>query len=118
MADATAPSALSAAPKLDASSTTFSPSTTTGENKEHVLWADELASPVADKNGKELGGQLDGASEVAGGSQLHDTQYDVEVKLSDIQGDVNSPLYSVTSFDELGMRVSNNTLEQASADRL
>jgi ATP-dependent RNA helicase DDX19/DBP5 len=38
-----------------------------------------------------------------GGSTLHEPQYDVEVKLSDIQGDSTSPLFSITSFEELGM---------------
>lgn len=91
---------------LNASSTTFSPAATTGETKEHSSWADEVASPVAgDDKSKQLGGQVDGATEPLGGSSLHDAQYDVEVKLSDIQGDVNSPLFSLTSFDELGMQV-------------
>jgi ATP-dependent RNA helicase DDX19/DBP5 len=47
--------------------------------------------------------QLDGATAPQGGSALHDPQYDVEVKLSDIQGDASSPLYSISSFEELGM---------------
>jgi len=38
-----------------------------------------------------------------GGSGLHDAQYEVEVKLSDLQGDVNSPLFSVKTFEELGI---------------
>jgi ATP-dependent RNA helicase DDX19/DBP5 len=47
--------------------------------------------------------QVDGAAEQLGGSTLHEPQYDVEVKLSDIQGDSTSPLYSISSFEELGM---------------
>lgn len=47
--------------------------------------------------------QGDGTVEPLGGSGLHDAQYEVEVKLSDLQGDVNSPLFSVSSFEELGM---------------
>jgi ATP-dependent RNA helicase DDX19/DBP5 len=47
--------------------------------------------------------QVDGASVPLGGSTLHEPQYDVEVKLSDIQGDSSSPLYSISSFEELGM---------------
>lgn len=34
---------------------------------------------------------------------LLESSYDVEVKLSDLQSDTNSPLYSVTTFEELGM---------------
>ncbi|KAK3378060.1 P-loop containing nucleoside triphosphate hydrolase protein [Podospora didyma] len=34
---------------------------------------------------------------------LVDSNYDVEVKLSDLQSDVDSPLYSVTSFEQLGL---------------
>jgi len=34
---------------------------------------------------------------------LIDSSYDVEIKLSDLQNDTDSPLYSVQSFDELGL---------------
>jgi ATP-dependent RNA helicase DDX19/DBP5 len=47
--------------------------------------------------------QVDGAAPPLGGSTLHEPQYDVEVKLSDIQRDANSPLFSISSFEELGM---------------
>ena len=48
--------------------------------------------------------QVDGGTERQGGSALLPPgEYEVEVKLSDIQGDISSPLYSITSFDELGM---------------
>ena len=91
---------------LNGSSANPSSVSTTGEAKEHTFWADEVASPVAGE-GKStgLGGQIDGATELLGGSQLHEPQYDVKVKLSDIQGDVNSPLFSIASFEELGMFV-------------
>ena len=84
---------------LDAASSSFTPSGTTDS------WADEVASPVAEKPESESLGdaQVDGTVEPLGGSGLHDAQYEVEVKLSDIQGDVNSPLFSVSSFEELGM---------------
>ncbi|GAB1313989.1 RNA helicase required for poly(A+) mRNA export [Madurella fahalii] len=36
-------------------------------------------------------------------SGLIETTYDVEVKLSDLQNDTESPLYSVSSFEELGL---------------
>jgi len=39
---------------------------------------------------------------------LIETEYDVEVKLSDLQADKESPLYSVSSFEELGLPKSIN----------
>ena len=48
--------------------------------------------------------QTDGANEPLRGSALQDeVAYDVDVKLSDMQADPNNPLYSVKSFDELGL---------------
>lgn len=40
------------------------------------------------------------ATEVSG---LDEPQYEVAVKLADLQGDPNSPLYSVKKFEDLGM---------------
>lgn len=37
-------------------------------------------------------------------SNLVSNQYEVQVKLADLQADPNSPLYSVKSFDELGLK--------------
>jgi ATP-dependent RNA helicase DDX19/DBP5 len=36
-------------------------------------------------------------------SNLVDNEYEVEVKLSDLQNDAESPLFSVSSFEELGL---------------
>ena len=44
-------------------------------------------------------GQLDGATEFNSGSTMAEPEYDVEVKLVD----QNSPLYSIKSFEELGL---------------
>ncbi|MCJ1385450.1 RNA helicase required for poly(A+) mRNA export [Xylographa soralifera] len=44
-------------------------------------------------------GQLDGATEFNAGSAMAEPEYDVEVKLID----QNSPLYSIKSFEELGL---------------
>ena len=96
---------------LDGSTDKFTPAATKVVS---TSWADELASPVdaPSKDGPSLGGaqadgaddaQTDGASEPNGGSGLHDAQYEVEVKLSDIQGDSSSPLFSIASFEQLGM---------------
>jgi ATP-dependent RNA helicase DDX19/DBP5 len=81
---------------LDAASTSFTPATSS--------WADEVASPIGAKaNENPLEAQTDGASEVNQGSGLHEGSYEVEVKLSDLQGDTSSPLYSISSFEELGI---------------
>jgi len=81
-------------------------------------WADEVASPVVantesgmntETKAKESSlsiPQTDGAGEELGGSNLQEPEYDVEVKLSDIQADPNNPLYSIKSFNELGLWVS------------
>jgi ATP-dependent RNA helicase DDX19/DBP5 len=71
-------------------------------------WADETASPVVTNAGpigdvEVKDAQIDGAGIERGGSTLHEPEYDVEVKLSDIQADPNNPLYSVKTFDELGL---------------
>ncbi|EAS34824.3 ATP-dependent RNA helicase DBP5 [Coccidioides immitis RS] len=47
--------------------------------------------------------QVDGASEDQRGSELQDSEFDVNVKLSDLQADPNNPLYSIKSFEELGL---------------
>ncbi len=86
-------------------------------------WADEVASPVDANKESSVGteakakesslgmAQTDGAGEELGGSNLQEPEYDVEVKLSDIQADPNNPLYSIKSFDELGLLVpTSNTL--------
>lgn len=41
---------------------------------------------------------------------LKQAEYDVEVKLSDLQGDTDSPLYSISSFEELGMYATISSL--------
>ncbi|KIW00263.1 uncharacterized protein PV09_08153 [Verruconis gallopava] len=47
--------------------------------------------------------QTDGASEAKNGSTLQEPEWDVEVKLADLQADPNNPLYSAKSFEELGL---------------
>lgn len=86
-------------------------------------WADELSSPAAANPGAAAGlesiagakaerhieesslsmAQTDGAGEPMGGSTLKEPEYDVEVKLSDIQADPNNPLFSIKNFEELGL---------------
>jgi ATP-dependent RNA helicase DDX19/DBP5 len=91
---------------LNAASSSFTPGTTSasGIAKPTGSWADEVASPVQDSEASLAKAQMDGGGTQQGGSALQDVeQFEVEVKLSDIQGDVNSPLYSAKTFDQLGL---------------
>jgi len=52
--------------------------------------------------------QVDGAPVAQNGSgidesALNEPEYDVEVKLSNLQADPNNPLFSVKTFEELGL---------------
>lgn len=48
--------------------------------------------------------QTDGAAELGGGNTgIYEPDYDVEIKLSDAQADPNNPLFSVKTFEELGL---------------
>jgi ATP-dependent RNA helicase DDX19/DBP5 len=70
-------------------------------------WVDKVASPVGGDTKETTSSleqaQTDGNVENLGGSGLHDGEYEVEVKLSDIQGDESSPLFSINSFEQLGI---------------
>jgi ATP-dependent RNA helicase DDX19/DBP5 len=48
-------------------------------------------------------GQADGAAEEIGGSKLEEPEYDVEVKLHNLQEDPKNPLFSIKTFEELGL---------------
>lgn len=83
-------------------------------SKAPTSWADEVASSTA-TDGAITGAassaqaasipQTDGAPSAMGGTDLHEPEYKVEVKLSDLQADPNNPLYSVKTFEELGLWV-------------
>ena len=45
--------------------------------------------------------QVDGSGAPGNGSDLADTEFNVEVKLADLQADPNNPLFSAKSFEEL-----------------
>ncbi|EED19756.1 ATP dependent RNA helicase (Dbp5), putative [Talaromyces stipitatus ATCC 10500] len=70
--------------------------------------ADRITKPDAESTETQTSGgaDTDGASEVQGGSNLQEPEYDVEVKLSDLQADPNNPLFSVKSFEDLGLSPS------------
>ena len=92
---------------MNATAPSFVPGQTTS-------WADDANSPVdandtaaEDPKAKESDlakAQVDGATEFQNGSpSIYEPTYDVDVKLSDVQADPNNPLYSIKSFDELGL---------------
>ena len=79
-------------------------------------WADETAeaatnsepSTVIAKAEKEMSDmskvQTDGASAPLGGSSgIFDPSYEVNVQLSDLQANPDDPLFSIKSFEELGL---------------
>lgn len=99
---------------LDAGSASFTPASGPSSS-----WADEVASPTTKVTENPLEkAQTDGATDVSNGSGLHDAQYEVEVKLSDLQGDTTSPLYSIHSFEELGMYAILRLLSDSCAHNL
>lgn len=61
--------------------------------------------PDDPKDGGVEGAQTDGAPADQNGSTLREPEFDVEVKLSDIQADPNNPLYSAKTFEELNLSV-------------
>jgi len=70
--------------------------------------ADRVTLPAAEPAGESdangdaapaQSGQVDAPTDVG----LIESHYDVEVKLGDLQNDTDSPLYSVTSFEQLGL---------------
>lgn len=81
-------------------------------------WADEVETPTADKKeatesqpdavegGNLEENQKDGATTWLMGSQLDEPEFDVNVKLADLQEDPNNPLYSAKSFEDLNLYVT------------
>jgi ATP-dependent RNA helicase DDX19/DBP5 len=53
------------------------------------------------KDGSIEPAQNDGANTYLNGSKLDEPEFDVNVKLADLQEDPNNPLYSVQSFEDL-----------------
>jgi ATP-dependent RNA helicase DDX19/DBP5 len=72
-------------------------------------WADEdnaegASDKKAEKSSDVEKAQTDGATEwLSGSSGLDEPEFDVNVKLADLQEDPNNPLYSVKSFDALNL---------------
>jgi len=54
--------------------------------------------------------QTDAAAPNDAGSSLREPEYDVEVKLADMQADPNNPLFSAKRFEDLGLYASSTIL--------
>ncbi|RMZ86523.1 hypothetical protein DV736_g6250, partial [Chaetothyriales sp. CBS 134916] len=72
-------------------------------------WADDDDTSPTDaqpeSNGKTAHlSQLDGATAPFNGSSLHEPDYEVEVKLADMQANPNNPLFSATTFEQLNLK--------------
>lgn len=70
-------------------------------------WADEVNSPATEEPPalrEDNNSQTDGAGGPFGGSQLQEPEYEVQVKLADLQADPNNPLFSVKAFEELNLK--------------
>jgi len=79
----------------------------TTEKKESILPEAAQTDGAADPNSLEMA-QKDGATQFTGGSEgLDEPEFDVNVKLADLQEDPNNPLYSVKTFAELNLFVSS-----------
>jgi hypothetical protein len=79
--------------------------TAPGETLADSIWSDEM---IDKKNELEKASETSNAKNNEMGTKKVDTnliqnRYEVDVKLLDLQADPNSPLYSVKSFEELGL---------------
>ncbi|THW83878.1 DEAD-domain-containing protein [Aureobasidium pullulans] len=84
------------------------------DKNEKLDWAEESeemdnqtqsapAQPAQSAQPTEPSDQTDGASEFQMGSSLLEPEFDVNVKLNDLQQDPNNPLYSVKEFSDLNL---------------
>lgn len=94
---------------------TFPSKPAEGDEPKKFNWADDAETPttenppVLEKKQEEAteepgsveSAQNDGANVHLNGSKLDEPEFDVNVKLADLQEDPNNPLYSVQSFEDL-----------------
>ncbi|KAF2140631.1 uncharacterized protein K452DRAFT_252411 [Aplosporella prunicola CBS 121167] len=64
---------------------------------------DRISKDDAPPTGDVEQAQTDGTTEQLGGSGLQEPEYDVEVKLADLQANPNNPLYSIKTFEQLNL---------------
>ena len=92
---------VNAAPFVPSGSTSWADETTEAATSSET----PTVNAKAEQEMSELSNaQTDGATEPGGGSSgIYDPSYEVNVKLSDLQANPNDPLYSIKSFEELGL---------------
>ena len=75
--------------------------------RDPVIPDGNAAQPVDKSKEDELpNAQTDGAASLFGGTGgIYEPDYDVEIRLSNAQADPNNPLFSIKSFNELGLYV-------------
>jgi len=80
------------------------------QNGGSTSWADDTDEPVnaqpteqQQQSQQHQEQQMDGASEVQMGSSLLEPEFNVDVKLNDLQADPNNPLFSVKNFSDLNL---------------
>ncbi|CEJ56584.1 ATP-dependent RNA helicase dbp5 [Penicillium brasilianum] len=76
---------------------------TGGSLADRITKPDEASEPATTTTDTPTKSSDDGAGTALQGSALQEPEYQVEVKLSDLQADPNNPLYSVKSFEDLGL---------------
>ncbi|KAI7285490.1 ATP-dependent RNA helicase, partial [Hortaea werneckii] len=81
-------------------------------------WSDEMETPTVEKKSELENAQSDGSAEAPvgeaqkdgattwlnGSEGLDEPEFDVNVKLADLQDDPNNPLYSAKAFEDLNLR--------------
>lgn len=66
--------------------------------------ASRITQPPAEStSGSTADAQMEGNGETLGGSGLVEPEYEVEVKLTDLQGDQDTPFYSAKTFQEMNL---------------
>ena len=84
--------------------TKAAPTDTSDSAKPAAANADAIKPTEKPEDSTVAKAQTDGAvAELNGGTGIYEPEYDVDVKLSDVQADPNNPLYSIKTFDELGL---------------
>ncbi|KAJ5717941.1 hypothetical protein N7488_003587 [Penicillium malachiteum] len=81
----------------------MSDSTATGGSLADRISNPNPEAPAATGDAPSANQEDDGAGDALGGSSLQEPDYSVEVKLSDLQQDPDNPLFSVKSFEQLGL---------------
>ena len=105
MASASESTSLEARISKPEGSEVVSASTDNSDSKKPTSTGEDVTRPTEKpEDGNLAKAQTDGAGPQMGGTTgIYEPEYDVDVKLSDVQADPNNPLFSIKSFEELGL---------------